>query len=87
MSQSSSPIPPAAPLPDTRWGPTHALILLIAIFTFGTLLFREGTTIGAILSLLGGCGAIGAGTLGLAGGGRRLIAALAEVAVRSGADR
>lgn len=87
MNQSSSPIPPAVLVPQGRWGPTHALILLITFITFGSLLFREGASIGTVLSLLGGCGAIGAGTLGLAGGGRRLIAVLAEVAVRSSAGR
>ncbi|MEU3984533.1 hypothetical protein AB0F77_31435 [Streptomyces sp. NPDC026672] len=77
----------AAPLSQGRWGPTHALILLIAFLTLGTLLFREGTPIGDVLALLGGCGAIGAGTLTLAGGGHRLIAVLAKAAVRSGAGK
>ncbi|MER6445495.1 hypothetical protein [Streptomyces venezuelae] len=49
----------------------------------GTLLFREGTPVGEILALLGGCGMIGAAILALASGGRRLVAVLAEAAVRS----
>lgn len=80
--------PAAAPGASTgRWGPTHALILLIAFLVLGTMLFREGTPVGDILALLAGCGTIGAATLALAGGGRRLIAVLAEVVVRSGTGR
>ncbi|MEW2558552.1 hypothetical protein [Streptomyces griseorubiginosus] len=78
---------PPPPSPRDAGGPTHALILLIAFLTLGTLLFREGTPIGDALALLGGCGAIGAGTLALVGGSRRLIAVLAEIAVRSGVGR
>ncbi|MCX4993730.1 hypothetical protein [Streptomyces sp. NBC_00568] len=61
--------------------------MLIAFLMLGTLLFHEGTPVGEILALLGGCGATGAGTLALAGGGRRLIAVLVEAAVRSGVGR
>lgn len=80
--------PPARcpPLPGAL-GPTQALILLVVFLTLGTLLFHEGTPVGDILALLGGCGATGAGTLALAGGGRRLIAVLAEAAIRSGVGR
>ncbi|MGW0875480.1 hypothetical protein ACWD3Z_34090 [Streptomyces sp. NPDC002740] len=88
MNHQPSPRTPAAtPEASGRWGPTHALILLIAFLALGTLLFREGTPVGDILALLGGCGTIGAATLALAGGGRRLIAVLAEAAVRSGVGR
>jgi hypothetical protein len=39
------------------------------------------------MTLLGGCGAVGAATLAAAGGGRRLMAVLVEAAVRSGAGK
>ncbi|WP_046498439.1 hypothetical protein [Streptomyces odonnellii] len=87
MNHLPSSLPPATQVSQGRWGPTHALTLLIAFLLLGALLFREGTPIGDILALLGGCGAIGAGTLALAGGSRRLIAVLAEAAVRSGVGR
>ncbi|MFJ9893652.1 hypothetical protein ACIQPR_10005 [Streptomyces sp. NPDC091280] len=76
--------------PDTttgRFGPTHALILLIAVLGLGTGLFLAGTELETVFALLGGCGAIGAATLTAAGGGRRLISVLAEAAVRSGAGK
>ncbi|MGW7469297.1 hypothetical protein ACWGJT_32680 [Streptomyces xantholiticus] len=79
--------PPAAVAPAGRLGPTHALILLIAFLALGTVLFREGTPLGDIFALLGGCGAIGAATLAAAGGGRRLVAVLVEAAVRSAAGK
>ncbi|MGA6160682.1 hypothetical protein ACPEIC_46075 [Stenotrophomonas sp. NPDC087984] len=83
--RTSAAGPPAPP--SGHWSPTHALILLIAFLALGTLLFREGTPIGDILTLLGGCGTIGAATLALAGGSRRLVAVLAEAAVRSGTGK
>ncbi|MEV5842219.1 hypothetical protein AB0M32_09615 [Streptomyces sp. NPDC051985] len=70
-----------------RFGPTHALILLIAVLGLGTTLFLAGTELETVFALLGGCGAIGAATLTAAGGGRRLISVLAEAAVRSGAGK
>lgn len=90
MNQLPHPRTPAdglAAAASGRWSPTHALILLIAFLATGTLLFREGTAIGEILALLGGCGTVGAATLALAGGGRRLVAVLFEAAVRSGAGK
>ncbi|MGY3206345.1 hypothetical protein ACVW19_006942 [Streptomyces sp. TE5632] len=89
--QLPSPSTPASPaageVPAGRLGPTHTLILLIAFLALGTVLFLKGTPISDILILLGGCGAIGAATLAAAGGGRRLLAVLVEVAVRSGAGK
>ncbi|MET9915059.1 hypothetical protein ABZZ74_51905 [Streptomyces sp. NPDC006476] len=81
--------PPASPVEssDGRLGPTHALILLIAFLVLGTVLFLKGTPTGDIITLLGGCGAIGAATLAAAGGGRRLMAILVETAVRSGTGK
>ncbi|MFF1278145.1 hypothetical protein ACFVZC_32935 [Streptomyces marokkonensis] len=38
-----------------------------------------------VLTLLAGCGAIGAGTIAAAGGGRRLLTALASTAVHAAA--
>ncbi|WUC76184.1 hypothetical protein OG416_35680 (plasmid) [Streptomyces longwoodensis] len=43
-----------------RFGPTHALILLIAFLGLGCTLFLAGTELSTVLALLGGCGAIGA---------------------------
>ncbi|MDX3370121.1 hypothetical protein PV387_29540 [Streptomyces sp. ME02-6987-2C] len=80
-------VPSAAEAPAGRLGPTHALILLIAVLVLGTALFLKGTPIGDIFVLLGGCGVIGAGTLAAAGGGRRLMAVLVEAAVRSSAGK
>ncbi|MEU2588956.1 hypothetical protein ABZ612_40380 [Streptomyces avermitilis] len=70
-----------------RFGPTHALILLIAFLALGCTLFLAGTELKSVLTLLGGCGAIGAATLTAAGGGRRLMTVLIETAVRSGAGK
>nr|WP_119590946.1 hypothetical protein [Streptomyces scabiei] len=70
-----------------RFGPTHALILLIAVLGLGTGLFLAGTELETVFALLGGCGAIGAATLTAAGGGRRLMTVLVEAAVRSGAGK
>jgi hypothetical protein len=70
-----------------RFGPTHALILLIAFLGLGCGLFLAGAELDTVLTLLGGCGAIGAATLTAAGGGRRLMTVLVETAVRSGAGK
>ncbi|MFM9812916.1 hypothetical protein ACKI16_30945 [Streptomyces scabiei] len=70
-----------------RFGPTHALILLIAVLGLGTGLFLAGTELQTVFALLGGCGAIGAATLTAAGGGRRLMTVLVEAAARSGAGK
>lgn len=86
----AGPTAPAAPssAPSAgRLGPTHTLILLIVFLTLGTVLFLRGTPTGDIITLLGGCGAIGAATLAAAGGGRRLMTVLVEAAVRSSAGK
>jgi hypothetical protein len=70
-----------------RFGPTHALILLIAVLGLGSALFLAGTPLPSVFALLGGLGAIGAATLTAAGGGRRLMAVFVEAAVRSGAGK
>ncbi|MCX4920099.1 hypothetical protein [Streptomyces sp. NBC_00687] len=70
-----------------RFGPTHALVLLIAFLCLGCGLFLAGTELQSVFALLGGCGTIGAATLTAAGGGRRLMTVLIETAVRSGAGR
>ncbi|MGW1364996.1 hypothetical protein ACWCQP_47350 [Streptomyces chartreusis] len=70
-----------------RFGPTHALILLIAFLGLGSILFLAGTELDTVFALLGGCGAIGAATLTAAGGGRRLMTVLVEAAVRSGTGK
>lgn len=84
---------PAGPAPACscgaagRFGPTHALILLVAVLVLGTGLFLAGNQLSIIFTLLGGLGAIGAATLTAAGGGRRLMTILIEAAVRSSAGR
>ncbi|MFG2683967.1 hypothetical protein OIA45_40500 (plasmid) [Streptomyces chartreusis] len=70
-----------------RFGPTHALILLVAVLGLGSGLFLAGTQLSIVFALLGGLGAIGAATLTAAGGGRRLVTVLIEAAVRSSAGR
>ncbi|GAA2523604.1 hypothetical protein [Streptomyces longisporus] len=70
-----------------RFGPTHALILLIAVLGLGSGLFLAGTPLNTVFTLLGGLGAIGAATLTAAGGGRRLVTVFLEAAVRSGAGK
>ncbi|MFE2267162.1 hypothetical protein [Streptomyces griseosporeus] len=70
-----------------RLGPTHALILLIALQALGSGLFLAGTSLSTVFALVGGLGAIGAGTLTLARGGRRLAAVVVEAAVRSGTGK
>jgi hypothetical protein len=70
-----------------RFGPTHALILLVAVLVLGCGLFLAGTSLEVVFALLGGLGAIGAATLAAAGGGRRLAVVLIEAAVRSGAGK
>ncbi|MFH8934116.1 hypothetical protein [Streptomyces griseosporeus] len=65
-----------------RFGPTHTLILLLSVLVLGCGLFLAGTPLETIFLLLGGLGAIGAATLAAAGGRRRLLAVLAEAAVR-----
>ncbi|MEU3342787.1 hypothetical protein [Streptomyces sp. NPDC006668] len=73
----------AEPAPAVgRFGPTHALILLLCVLTLGSGLFLAGTPLDTVFTLLGGLGAIGAATLAAVGGGRRLISVLAEAAVR-----
>ncbi|WP_037622761.1 hypothetical protein [Streptomyces aureus] len=91
---SDLPVPrPAGPAPACscgaagRFGPTHALILLVAVLGLGSGLFLTGTQPSSIFTLLGGLGAIGAATLTAAGGGRRLVTVLIEAAVRSSAGR
>ncbi|MGW0971827.1 hypothetical protein [Streptomyces sp. NPDC002516] len=70
-----------------RFGPTHALILLIVFLGLGCTLFLAGTAPATVFALEGGCGAIGAATLTAAGGGRRLATVLLEAAVRSSAGK
>ena len=70
-----------------RFGPTHALILLVAVLLLGSALFLAGTPLTVVFALLGGLGAIGAATLAAAGGGRRLAVVLIEAAVRSSAGK
>ncbi|MER5549531.1 hypothetical protein ABT072_45840 [Streptomyces sp. NPDC002589] len=94
-SRPAGPVPactcaPAAGEPADavgRFGPTHALILLIAVLGLGSGLFLAGTPLNTVFTLLGGLGAIGAATLTAAGGGRRLVTAFIEAAVRSGAGK
>ncbi|MBT2444761.1 hypothetical protein J7E93_32640, partial [Streptomyces sp. ISL-36] len=72
-AESAEPAPAAG-----RFGPTHALILLLCVLALGSGLFLADTPLESVFTLLGGLGAIGAATLAAAGGGRRLLAVLAE---------
>ncbi|MEU3004708.1 hypothetical protein [Streptomyces sp. NPDC007020] len=88
--EAPAPAPVGVCEPDGaagRFGPTHALVLLIAVLGLGTCLFLAGTELDTVFALLGGCGAIGAATLTAAGGGRRLMSIFVEAAVRSGAGK
>jgi hypothetical protein len=67
---------------EKRFGPTHALILLLSVLVLGSGLFLAGTPLDTVFTLLGGLGAIGAATLAAPGGGRRLLTTLADSAVR-----
>ncbi|WP_031170671.1 hypothetical protein [Streptomyces durhamensis] len=77
----------AATAAAVRFGPTHALILLLCFLALGSGLFLAGTPLDTVFALLSGCGAIGAATLAAAGGGRRLAAVFVEAAVRSGTGK
>ncbi|MFD9114144.1 hypothetical protein [Streptomyces bottropensis] len=65
---------------------TVAHVCGITVFPLlGTGLTLHGMPVSDVLTLLAGCGAIGAGTLAAAGGGRRLLASFASAAVRAAA--
>lgn len=65
---------------------TPAQVCGITVFPIlGTGLTLGGMPVLDVLVLLAGCGAIGAGTIAAAGGGRRLLTSLASAAVRAAA--
>jgi hypothetical protein len=65
---------------------TPAQVAGITVFPLlGAGLALEGMPVDNVLTLLAGCGAIGAGTIAAAGGGRRMLTALAGAAVRAAA--
>jgi hypothetical protein len=65
---------------------TPAQVAGVTVFPLvGAGLALRGMPVDDILTLLAGCGAIGAGTIAAAGGGRRLLTALAAAAVRAAA--
>ncbi|MCX5450283.1 hypothetical protein [Streptomyces nigrescens] len=65
---------------------TPAQVCGITVFPLlGAGLALAGMPVPDVLTLLAGCGAIGACTIAAAGGGRRLLTALASVAVRAAA--
>lgn len=65
---------------------TAAQICGIVVFPLlGAGLALAGMPVADALTLLAGCGAIGAATIAAAGGGRRLLTALAATAVRAAA--
>jgi hypothetical protein len=66
-----------------RFGPTHALIWLVVVLGLGCGLFVSGIAMDTVFMLVGGLSVIGALTLTVAGGGRRLWAVAVEAAVRS----
>lgn len=65
---------------------TPAQVCGITVFPLlGAGLALDGMPVPDVLTLLAGCGAIGAATIAAAGGGRRLLTALASAAVRAAA--
>lgn len=79
--------PEPEPASAAGFGATHQLIFLLAVLGLGAALFTTGTPMSAVFHLLGGCGAIGAGTVAAAGGCRRLVRVLVEAAVRTAAAK
>ncbi|MGW1976717.1 hypothetical protein [Streptomyces sp. NPDC001889] len=92
MAGSSMPSP-GGPGPErpARTAPTAdggaRATVLIAFPLMGGILAWSGMAVTDVLTLLGGCGVIGAATFALAGGGRRLAGTLAAAAVRAAADK
>ncbi|MFE2471650.1 hypothetical protein [Streptomyces mirabilis] len=83
-----APTPPQIPPSRTAArAPLNApQIAGIAVFPLlGAWLALAGMAVRDVLTLLAGCGAIGAATIAAAGGGRRLLTALATAAVREAA--
>lgn len=78
---------PPEPAPAARFGPTHHLILLLAVLGLGTALFATGTPMRAVFALLAGCGAISAATVAAPGGLRRTAQVLLEAAARAAAGK
>ena len=65
---------------------TPAQVAGVTVFpVLGAGLALQGMPVDDVLTLLAGCGASGAGTIATAGGGRRLLTALAAAAVRAAA--
>ncbi|MEU9348980.1 hypothetical protein AB0D74_48065 [Streptomyces sp. NPDC048278] len=65
---------------------TPSQIAGVTVFPLlGAGLALQGMSVDDVLTLLAGCGAIGAGTIAAAGGGRHLLTALAAAAVRAAA--
>jgi hypothetical protein len=76
------PEPPRAPARTL----TAAQICGISLFPLlGTGLTLAGTPVSDVLTLLAGCGTIGAATIAAAGGGRRLLTSLASAAAHAAA--
>ncbi|XES01605.1 hypothetical protein HEP87_64705 [Streptomyces sp. S1D4-11] len=83
---------PGASAPESEPSRTPARVLTpaqvagVTIFPLlGTGLVLQGVPVDDVLTLLAGCGAIGAGTIAAGGGGRRLLTALTAAAVRAAA--
>ncbi|MDX3695019.1 hypothetical protein PV726_32715 [Streptomyces europaeiscabiei] len=85
---SGAPAPLPEPQPSRAVGRplTAAQICGVTVFPLlGAGLALAGMPVSDVLALLAGCGAIGAVTIAAAGGGRRLLTALAATAVRAAA--
>ncbi|MFM9452495.1 hypothetical protein [Streptomyces europaeiscabiei] len=90
MSTYHSGVPASRPEPQPSRGVarplTAAQIFGVTVFPLlGAALALAGMPVSDVLTLLAGCGAIGAATIAAAGGGRRLLTALAAGAVRAAA--
>ncbi|MFF4442635.1 hypothetical protein [Streptomyces sp. NPDC001621] len=82
----SAPAPQSEPSRTAARPLTAAQICGITVFPLlGTGLALAGMPVSGVLTLLAGCGGIGAATIAAAGGGRRLLTALASAAVRAAA--
>ncbi|WP_430378165.1 hypothetical protein [Streptomyces sp. B1-3] len=79
--------PPEPPRAAGRSSFTPAQVAGVVAFpVLGTGLSLNGMPLGDILTLLGGCGVIGAVTIATASGGRRLLAALAAAVRAAGTE-
>ena len=76
---------PTGAVPAPRLGPAQACTL-IAFLLVGSVLHLQGSALPDVFALLGGCGALGVGSVLALDGGRRL-AAVIGAALRAAAEK